>query len=346
MDFLRKIILSLSGIFIIGVVALVVVFVYRHLIYFPIAIEETGSNTLTIDFTIESGERVKKIATRLEEIGVVADDWVLTNFLAKNNLDTKVEAGHFEFRGGETISKVAEILLAGQVAQIPLIILEGWNSYEIDAKLVEMNLVKENEFALFVREGGGAAGNEEGDIFADRSVANLEGYLFPATYKIDPLNFSVENLVARMLTAMKSNLNELAYDSANSTHNLHEILTLASIIELEENSEENRAKVADILWRRLESGMGLYADSTLFYVLGHRENLTTADFQIDSPYNTRKNRGLPPTPIAAPSRSSLNAALHPELNEFWYYLHDTEGEIHFARTLEEHNVNKAKYISQ
>lgn len=328
----------------IAVFVLAAVFVYRQFIYFPQAVDTIGDNELTIDFTIERGENVRSIAARLAEIGVVNDAWVLTTFLAKNDLDTQVEAGHFEFRGGETVADVAEILLAGQAKQIPLTILEGWNSFDIDAKLVELGLIDSNDFALFVREGGSTAGNEEGSIFADRPVASLEGYIFPATYKVDPLNFSVENLVARMLTAMENNLNELGFDSANSAHDLHAILTMASIVELEENSEENRAKVADILWRRLENGMGLYADATLFYVLGHRENLTLADLQTDSPYNTRKYRDLPPTPIASPSRSSLNAALHPELNEFWYYLHGSDGEVRFARTLDEHNENKAEYL--
>ena len=344
MKFLRKFILSLSGIFIIGVVSLTVVFVYKHLIYFPKTLEIPGDNTLAINFVIESGESVKNVSTRLEEIGVVVDSWALTNYLAKKDLDTQVEAGHFQFRGGEKIPEVAQILLAGEAAQIPVTILEGWNSFEIDAKLAEIGLIQPNDIALFVREGGSNAGNEAGGWATDRPVASLEGYLFPATYKIDPSNFSVEDLVSRMLAAMNRNLNELGFDSANSPKTLHEILTVASIVELEENSAENRPKVADILWRRLGEGMGLYADATLFYALGHRENLTAEDLATDSLYNTRINRGLPPTPINSPSKSSINAALHPELNDYWYYLHDSEGKIHFAKTLTEHNVNKAEFI--
>jgi UPF0755 protein len=346
MDFLRKLIFSFSGIFIIGIIGLIVVFIYRQFVYFPRAVQEVGENTLAIDFVIDSGESVRNVALRLEEIGVVKDEWVLVNHLTKQGLDTQVEAGHFNFRGGEKVAEVAQILLAGETAQIPVTILEGWNSAEIDVKLVELGLISENDFALFVREGGSTAGNEEGSIFADRPVASLEGYLFPATYKIDPASFSVESLAERMLKAMERNLNELGWDTEASPKSLHEILTLASIVELEERSESNRPKVADILWRRIEEGIGLYADATLFYALGHKEILTAADLAIDSPYNTRKNRGLPPTPIASPSRSAINAALHPELNDSWYYLHDSDGVIHFAETLTEHNKNKAEYISQ
>ncbi len=344
MDSLRKFILALAGIFLVGVVALALVFFYKHLIYFPRAIEIPGDNALTVDFVIEKGENVKSIAQRLEEIGVVGNDWVLVNYLAKKNLDKKVEAGHFRFSGGETISDVALILQAGEATQIPITILEGWNSFEIDTKLVELGLIQPNDFALFVREGRSLISNEEWSFAMTRPVVNLEGYLFPATYKIDPRNFSVVDLVSRMLQAMERNLREAGWDSERLKTPLHDVLTIASIIELEESSDENRPKVADILWRRLEAEMGLYADATLFYTLGHRENLTAEDLQIDSPYNTRKYKGLPPTPICSPSLSSIRAALHPEPNDFWYYLHDSEGQIHFAKTLSEHNLNKAKYL--
>lgn len=344
MQALRKLILALSGIFLVGVIGLAIVFIYRHLIYFPRVIGIPSENALAIDFVIEKGESVQSVAQRLEDIEVIPSDWVLVKYLSDEKLDTSIEAGHFRFNGGETVPEVAEILQTGEVQQVSLTILEGWNSSDIDAKLVEMDLIDANDFALFIREGGSTAGNESGSIFSDRPVASLEGYLFPATYRIDPHNFSVEDLVARMLAAMERNLNELGWKSESSVKSLHEILTLASIVELEERSEENRPKVADILWRRLENGIGLYADATLFYALGHKEILTADDLATDSPYNTRINRGLPPTPIAAPSRSAINAALHPEFNEYWYYLHDSAGQIHFAATLNEHNKNKAQYI--
>ncbi|MFH0834372.1 MAG: endolytic transglycosylase MltG [Patescibacteria group bacterium] len=326
----------------IALIALAAIFIYRQFVYYPAALQKTGANSLKIDFVIDQGESLKSVAARLEQIGVIDAAWVLTDYLKKNNLDTKVEAGNFEFRGGETVPEVAEILLDGQVAQVSLTILEGWNSTEIDAKLVALNLIKAGEFESFVKNP--PSDFPVPDFAKDRPVASLEGYLFPATYKIDPANFTVRDLVQKMLVAMQANLNELGYKPGNSGHSLHEILTLASVVELEENSEANRPKVADILWRRLESGMGLYADSTLFYIVGHKKNLTNDDFAIDSPYNTRKYRDLPPTPVAAPSRSALSAALHPELNEYWYYLHDADGAIHFARTLDEHNQNKAEFI--
>lgn len=345
MNLLRKFILILSTAFIFGCVGSVGFLIYKHFVYLPNTLAIPNELEETISFEIATGESVKGLAQRLEDLAVVPDDWALIQHLRNKGLDTKVEAGHFRFRGGETIPEVAEILLQGETAQVALTVLEGWNSFEIDAKLVELGLIAENEFALFVREGGGTAGNQPDDFAADRPVASLEGYIFPATYNLDPDSFSVDDLVTRMLLAMRRNIIEAGWDSEQSEYSLHEILTMASIIELEEKNFANRPLVADILWRRYDENIGLYADATLFYAIGHKEKLTTEDLALDSPYNTRKYRGLPPTPVSSPSLSAIRAALHPQANEYWHYLHASEtGEIHFAETLEEHNENKAEYI--
>ena len=326
-------ILLISGVFL----------VYR--VYLPRQFAIPNKINKLVEFEIKSGESVKSVAKRLEQLDVVSDDWALLQYLKSEALDTKVEAGHFRFQGGETIPEVAEILLKSQAQQISLTILEGWNSFEMDAKLAELGLIEPNDFALFVREGGSEAGNRPTDFSYSRTVASLEGYLFPATYFIDPPNFSVDDLVERMLTTMDQKLIEAGWEPTDSSKNLHQILTMASIIELEEKEEKNRPLVADILWRRFNSGMALGADATLFYVLGHKQNLTYDDLQTDNPYNTRKFTGLPPTPVCSPSLSAIKAALNPEPNEYWYYLHDSKtGEIHFAKTLEEHNENKRKFI--
>ena len=316
--------------------------VYR--VYLPRQFAIPNQISETMEFEIKSGESVTSVANRLENLDIVSSDWVLIQYLKSNDLDTSVEAGHFKFTGGETVSEVAEILMQSQTQQTKFTILEGWNSFEIDAKLVELGMIEPNDFALFVREGG----SEQLAWAENKSAESLEGYLFPATYFIDSINFSVDDLVGRMLEAMEKNLKQVGWNlnnENNSERTLHEVLTMASIIELEEKSEQNRPLVVDILWRRLDSGIALGADATLFYVLGHKENITYEDLQTDGPYNTRKFAGLPPTPVCSPSLSAIRAALNPESNDNWFYLHDVKtGEIHFARTLDEHNQNKAEFI--
>ena len=120
---------------------------------------------------------------------------------------------------------------------------------------------------------------------------------------------------------------------------------MASIVEREERDPAERPTVAGILWNRYDANIGLGADATVLYGLGRTKGgLSYEDLQSDSPYNTRKYAGLPPTPISNPNISSIRAALYPEDTDYWYYLHDSDGGIHYAKTLDEHNVNKARYI--
>lgn len=338
MKFIRK----LGRLFLFLFALSVLGYFYVHGVYLPKQFEVENEISERVNFQIESGESIRSIANKLDSLGVIPSEWAFVQYLKKENLDTKIEAGSFSFVGGETIPELVEILLNSQAQQISLTILEGWNTFEIDKKLAELSLIEPNEFADFIKNGA-----KEYDLWwlEGNPTENLEGYIFPATYFIDPNNFSVKDLVGRMLQAMDKKLEEAGWHPEKSNFNLHQILIMASIIELEEKSEENRPLVADILWRRLDSGMALGADATLFYTLGHKEVLSYDDLQTDSPYNTRKNIGLPPTPVCSPSLSSIRAALNPEPNDYWYYLHDVKtGEIHFAKTLEGHNENKRKYI--
>ncbi len=120
---------------------------------------------------------------------------------------------------------------------------------------------------------------------------------------------------------------------------------MASLVEEETRTDDERAIVAGILWKRFDAGTGLGVDATVRYALDKPSSaLTVSDLDTNSDYNTRKFRGLPPGAIASPSLESIKAALHPEASEYWYYLHGTDGQIRYAKTNEEHNENKYKYL--
>jgi len=119
---------------------------------------------------------------------------------------------------------------------------------------------------------------------------------------------------------------------------------MASVIEREVRSEEDRALVSDIFWKRVEAGRGLEADSTVNYITGHsKPSVSYEETRIDHPWNTYKYRGLPPGPIGNPSLSSLIAAIRPKANPYWYFLTDPQGKVYYGRTLEEHSANR-KYL--
>lgn len=177
-----------------------------------------------------------------------------------------------------------------------------------------------------------------------KSAGDQEGFLFPDTY------FFAEGVTAAdVQTRMRANFDKkikpLATDIEKSGHTLREIITMASIIEKEVASEEDRAIVSGILWKRIGRSMPLQVDATFMYLLNKKSSeLTQTDLQMKSPYNTYRNKGLPPGPIGNPGISAINAALNPKASPYLYYLSDTSGITHYAKTFDEHKANKEKYL--
>lgn len=174
---------------------------------------------------------------------------------------------------------------------------------------------------------------------------SLEGYLMPSTYF-----FETPPTDAMVLEAMTAQFRKI-WDELSMTlpdgltRSQHEILTIASLVEEEARSDEERATIAAVIYNRLEQGMALDMDSTLQYALGkYGQRLLNRDKEVASPYNTYRNPGLPPGPISNPGRASIEAALAPEENDFLYFVSNADGKTHtFSRTLAEHNAAVAKF---
>ena len=140
-------------------------------------------------------------------------------------------------------------------------------------------------------------------------------------------------------------------DASNSGLTLDQVVILASLVEREARTDANRAKVADVLIKRFKSGMALDVDATVQYILGKQKDggwwkreLTLEDIKTKSPYNTYQNSDLPPGPICNPSLSAIKSVIYPEANPYYFYITDKQGVMHYAKTLEEHNQNVAKYL--
>jgi len=167
-------------------------------------------------------------------------------------------------------------------------------------------------------------------------MPELEGYLFPDTYWIRR-GASLEEIVEKMKTNFQEKTKGLEITP--------EIVIMASLIEKEVKTKEDKELVSGILWKRLEDKMPLQVDATITYITGKRTTkISKEETQIDSPYNTYKYLGLPIGPICNPGLESIMAALYPKDSEFWYYLSSPEGKTYFSKTLEEHNIKKAKYL--
>ncbi len=172
--------------------------------------------------------------------------------------------------------------------------------------------------------------------------------LYPDTYRIRP-DGKLQDVLTTLLNTFQSRI----YDKipANRKKDFKDTLILASILEKEERNPDNKPTVAGILLKRIRIGMALGADATLCYVEVMSTRDCTPSYIVDhldsqSPYNTRKKIGLPPTPISNPSKDTWLAALNPESSDYLFYLHDDRGDIHYARTNEEHNANRRSYLGK
>jgi UPF0755 protein len=181
-------------------------------------------------------------------------------------------------------------------------------------------------------------------LYQPQDVTNMEGLLFPDTYRIDQ-NEDEQAVLARMVTKLDEVATELGYAEAAARvgRQPYEVLIVASLVEAEAKVDDDRAKIARVIYNRLEQGMPLGIDATVYYALQRRGgSLTRSDLAVDSPYNTRVNPGLPPTPIGLPGRASLEAAINPEPGPWLYYvLSDEQGHHAFSESYEEFQRNVA-----
>lgn len=283
-------------------------------------------------FVVPKGQAISIIANRLQETGLIKNSLVFQVIVKKEDLDNKIQAGSFDLSPNMSTAEIAFELTQG-TNDVWVTIPEGWRREEIAESLVgqELEVFSAEEFLDFT----------EGQ----------EGRLFPDTYLIP--RQATANQIAILLgqTFERKVVIGLADEIASSDYDFDEALVMASIVEREARGETELPVVAGILWNRVELGMPLQADATLQFIKGYNAvedswwvPPTAADKTLNSVYNTYKYPGLPPNPIANPGLQAIRAALQPTATDYLYYLHDRTGEIHYARTLDEHNVNVSTYL--
>ncbi len=279
-------------------------------------------------FIVENGEGVREIANNLKTNGLIKDPIVFFLLTKMEELDKKIQAGDFRINPSMSAQEIATNLTHGTL-DIWTTIQEGLRATEI-AQILKAKIPSYN----------------------DSWVASLqanEGYLFPDTYLI-PRGADI----TMILTLMKNNFQK-KFDSVKAAKTTvltdAQTIVVASIIEREAVFAEDRPLVASVFINRLNIGMALGSDPTVQYAIGYqadtkswwKKDLTADDLLVNSPYNTRKNAGLPPTPISNPGLSSIQAALTPAKTDYLYFFSDSKGHLHFATTIEGHNANIQKY---
>lgn len=291
-----------------------------------------------ISLTIPQGANADDIASLLKEEKLISSTAAFKYYLKQKKLDQDLKSGGYVFSTDQTLPQIAQTLVEGGKGENSLTLLEGWTADQIGEYLQEKGITSKKDFLRCFKSC---------DFDFDfLPPSGLEGYLYPDTYFVDESSFTNRAFIQRLLENFEKKFSEDDWSALEaSDRSLEEIIVMASIVEREERLPKEKATVAGILWNRLDNGMRLDADATVLYALGRTEGgLDYEDLQVNSPYNTRKQKGLPPTAICNPSIESIRAALYPKETDYLYYLHDANGRVHYAKTLEGHNRNKAKYL--
>jgi len=300
------------------------------------------SDTKIKIFQIKKGEGAIKIAENLEKEGLIKSRLLFLLFTFLKNQTKNLKAGIYYLSPSMTIPEIMEKIVKGEVASQKITIIEGWSKKEIGEYLEKLNLIKKEDFENAIKKDY----SQEFDFLKDKPRGvDLEGYLFPDTYEIK-LGESAEEIVKKMLKNFGDKLTpDLQKEIKKQNKKIFEILILASLLEKEVKTKEDKELVAGILWKRLENKMPLQVDATITYITGKKTTkISIEETQIDNPYNTYKYLGLPPGPICNPGLESILAAIYPKESDYWYYLSAPDGKTIFSKTLQEHNIAKAKYL--
>lgn len=282
-------------------------------------------------------EGVRDVASRLEEAGVVRSGTAFTVLAVIRGSARRLQAGEYEIPQGASTADILDLLESGRVRIYAVLFPEGATVEELARALETERLANADEVLRVARDPGflKAHGIE---------AESAEGYLFPDTYRF-VRGMRVEDMLGRMAQRLRAKLGpDIAERAQALGFTVHELLTLASIIEREAVASDEQRIIAGVFWNRLRRGMALQADPTVQYAVGKgRRALTRADLEADHPYNTYRRSGLPPGPIASPGLGSIEAALDPANVPYLYFVKLDDRRHQFSRTLEEHNAAVARY---
>jgi len=323
---------------------LFIIIILVIVIWFWYGLNRAGDFKNDQSFAIESGVSAGQIADKLKSEGLLGNRFLFLFYVRLTGSQAKFVSGEHWLEAKSSIKDLVTGLTSTATLsrENKITFLEGWKISEISDYLSDRQLIDEKDF---LRATNISLWREKYDFLQDKKISSLEGFVFPDTYMIF-FDASAEDIIAKSLNNFDSKLtSEMKKDLANQGRNLYDALILASIIEREALYSEDRPIIAGIFLNRLREGIGLQSDATVNYATGKKNPRPTfEDLKIESPYNTYKYRGLPPTPICNPGLASIKASIYPQQTDYYYFLTDSKGKAHFAKTYAEHQQNIAKYL--
>lgn len=322
---------SKSFLFRIGILFVVaIVFIVSGWIWWSDGISSVDpTDKKPVVFVVRRGQGVRDIAANLALQRLIRSStsfFLIVKFLG---VEKNLQAGDYRLNRSMDAKTIALELTHG-IVDVWVTTLEGWRVEEIATKLAKELDIPEAEFLKYAKEG----------------------HMFPDTYLI-PRDATPAAVAKLFLTTFDTKVTKDMLDDAKETNlSLEDIVTLASIVEREGRSDLDRPIIAGILLKRLQEKWPLQVDATLQYALGYqsyekswwKKSLESEDKKLKSPYNTYLHTGLPPGPIANPGLSAIKSVIYPKDTEYWYYIHDKEGNAHYAKTIEEHEQNIRTFL--
>ncbi len=318
--------------FLIPVIAIAIFF---YCLKMPLA------NNTAQSFIVQPGDGVHQISQRLYQQNLIRSRFVFETYIWYKDLEKKFIAGSFVIPANKNNIDLVGILTSFQAdSQLTIRFIEGWTSSDMAAYLLDLNVITDEQDFLDVIKV--SQWQQQYDFLKDLDPDNtLEGYLFPDTYHFLP-QVTPNQIVDKLLFNFSQKFSEeLQQAVVSQNRSIYDVIKLASMLEKEVKTEKDMSLVADIFLRRLQQGMLLQADSTLNYATGGKNSsLSAAELAIDSPYNSYKYYGLPPTPISNPGLKAIRAAVYPEKNDFLFFLTSPDGTTYYAKTFTEHTINR------
>lgn len=277
--------------------------------------------------SIERGQTLFSISTELAEAHVIKSRRLFEIFMIAFGSEKNISEGEYYFASPASSLSIALRISGKQfgIERVKVTFPEGFTTKQMAERLATSFTGFDTTVFMTLTKG-------------------QEGYLFPDTYRFFP-SATPDVIVSTLKRNFDTKVEPLRRDIGVSGRSEKDIIIMASIIEKEAAGEADRTTISGILWKRLDQGIALQVDAPFLYILGKEsKELTVKDLAINSPYNTYKHTGLPPTAIGNPGLAAITAAVHPVESPYLYYLHDADGGIHYAKTYAEHKANIAKYL--
>lgn len=325
---------------VVAVLVLVLVGSVGAFMRFDARTKAPGTGTEEVVFEVAKGSTARSVAAKLEKDGLV--DATVFRFAVWRRGGLKLKAGKFHLSQTLSAMQLAEALeTAPQAEDEPFVVVEGFRLRDTDAALAAAGRIDAGAYLKATASADGYTAS------FPLPKGTLEGYLYPETYRLPKGKVDARQLVQKQLDLFGARVYApLKEELTRSSRSLHELITMASMLEREEPTPSNRPLVAGILWKRIDRGIPLGVDATSRYELAEWNDRAAFLVKLrdqDDPYNSRHKKGLPPSPIGAPTLASIEAALRPTPSEFLYYLHDAEKHLHPSRDAAEHEAARKKY---